>query len=218
MNKSAAVINQRSFKVWHNDCSATSFLDLRINSLDICSFLSPIGLLAVALSVRPYVRQHFKKHSITVTNTHLTHHTSSLITHPLLNHCYKHTPNTSPLLPHPLLNYCLDVIPSMDLVDSCLHVQTVPSIGRTQDKRTSPGSNQLTVDYLCIHTIHTLYMFYTYSRSFNKCHNDYAVSLDWILFMILSEVKQACGLLGLPRTRQIARTWRVFTAGKILTS
>ena len=49
----------------------------------------------------------------------------------------------------------LDAIPSMHLVDSCLHMQTVPSIGRTQDKRTSPGSNQLTVDYLCIHTIHT---------------------------------------------------------------
>ena len=37
----------------------------------------------------------------------------------------------------------------MHLVDSCLHVQTVPSIGRTQDKRTSPGSNQLTVVHLC---------------------------------------------------------------------
>ncbi len=55
-------------------------------------FLSPIGLLAVALSVR----QIFKKHPITVTNTHLTHHTFPLMTHPLLNHCYKHTPNTSP--------------------------------------------------------------------------------------------------------------------------
>ena len=47
--------------------------------------------------VRPSVRQIFKKHStITVTNTHLTHHTFPLMTHPLLNHCYKHTPNTSP--------------------------------------------------------------------------------------------------------------------------
>ena len=39
----------------------------------------------------------------------------------------------------------VDAIPSMDLVDSCHHMQTETSIGRVQPKMTSHGHNEQTL-------------------------------------------------------------------------
>ena len=85
----------------------------------------------------------------------------------------------------------LDAKPSMDLVDSCQHMQTETSIERTQLTRASPCFNQLIyvsdMQQLCSSSLHILCIIPIF-RSLNKCHNDYCIFLDWISIYILVQV------------------------------
>ena len=58
--------------------------------------------------------------------------------------------------------YKLDAIPSMDLVDSCQHMQTEPPIEGTHIMRASSASNQLTLVLVMYSYVVHPYIFYVF--------------------------------------------------------